>query len=91
MNMLSLYYHELIGKVKQHEGKKYLMIHDYVLDKVLDKIKEIIGIEKIDNTEILIDTDDKLPDNINLKETSITFISFRRSIIRSVRVGNSFL
>ena len=34
---------------------------------MLCKIKEIIGIEKFDNTEILIDTDDKLPDDITLK------------------------
>ena len=35
---------------------------DYMLDKVLDKIKEIIGIEKVDDTKILINTDDKLLD-----------------------------
>ena len=34
------------------------MIDDYVLDKVLDKIKEILGIEKFDSTKILIDADD---------------------------------
>ena len=43
------------------------MIDDYVLDKVLDKIEEIIGIEKFEDTKILIDTDDKLPDDIALK------------------------
>ena len=37
-----------MGKVKEHGGKKkYLMIDYYVLDKVLDKIKEIIGIKII--------------------------------------------
>ena len=30
----------------------------------MDKIKEIIGIEKFYDAKILIDTDDKLPDNI---------------------------
>ena len=34
------------------------MVHDYVLDKILDKIKEIIDIEEFDNAKILIDTDD---------------------------------
>ena len=29
------------------------MIDDFVLDKVLDKIKEIIGIEKFEDTKIL--------------------------------------
>ena len=43
------------------------MIDNYVLDKVLDKIKEIIGNEKFDDTKTLIDADDKLPDDINLK------------------------
>ena len=43
------------------------MVNDYTLDKVLDKIKETIGIVKFDDTKILIDTDDKLPDYITLK------------------------
>ena len=43
------------------------MIDNYVLEEVLDMIKEIIGIEKFDNTKILIDTGDKLPYNITLK------------------------
>ena len=29
----------------------------FILDKVLDKIEEIIGTEKVDNTKILIETD----------------------------------
>ena len=47
--------------------KKYLMIDGCMLHKVLDNIKEIIGIEKLDDTEILIDTDDKLLNDITLK------------------------
>ena len=43
------------------------MLDDYMLDRVLDKIKEIIGNQKFDYTKILIDTDDKLPNNIALK------------------------
>ena len=35
-----------------------------MLYKVLDRIKEIIGIEKSNETKILIDTDDTLSDNI---------------------------
>ena len=67
MIMLSLYFHELVGKIEEYEGKKYLMIDDNILDKVLDKIKKIIGIEKIDDAE----TDAKLPDNITLKNVVI--------------------
>ena len=29
-----------MGKIEEHEGKKYLMVNDYMLKKVLDKIKE---------------------------------------------------
>ena len=47
------------------------MVDDYLLDKVLDKIKEIIGIEKFDDTKILIDKDDELPDDITLKNVVI--------------------
>ena len=47
------------------------MIDNYVLDKVLDKTKEIIGIEKFDDTKILIDTDDTLPEDITLKNAVI--------------------
>ena len=42
------------------------MVDDYTLDKVLDKIKRI-GIKKLEDIKILIDTDDKLTDNITLK------------------------
>ena len=43
----------------------------YVLDEVLHRIKEIISIEKFDNTKILADIDDKLPDNITLANVVI--------------------
>ena len=33
-----------------------MMVDDYMLGKVLGKIKEIIGIEKFDDTKIFIDT-----------------------------------
>ena len=51
--------------------KKYLIIDDYRLDKVWDKIKEIISIDKFDNAKILIDTDDKFPDYITFKNVVI--------------------
>ena len=72
--------------------KKYLVVDDFMLDKVLDKIKEIIGIEKFDDTKILID---KLPNEITLKNVVILIAcvikddsklypkkSCRRSIVR---------
>ena len=43
------------------------MINDYILDKILDKIKKEIDIKKFDNTKVLTETDDKLPDDITLK------------------------
>ena len=39
------------------------MVDDYMPDKSLDKIKEIIGIEQFHNTKILIEADDILPDD----------------------------
>ena len=50
--------------------EKNLTVDDYTLDKVLDKIKRI-GIEKLEDTKILIDTDNKLSDDITLKNVVI--------------------
>ena len=66
-----MHYQELIGKIEDREGKKKMMIDEYVLDKVLGKIKEVISIEKFGNAKILIDTDDKLPNCITLKNAVI--------------------
>ena len=68
VKLLSLYYHQLMGKIEEHKGKKYLTADNYLINKVLDKIKGIIGIKKFDDIKILIDTDDKLPDYITLKK-----------------------
>ena len=35
IKMLNLHYHELMGKIEEHEGKKYLMANEYMLDKIL--------------------------------------------------------
>ena len=43
-----------------------MLVDDYMLDKVLDKIKEKIDIDTFDDTEILIDSDHKLPGDITL-------------------------
>ena len=52
IQMLNLHYHkwERLGTW----SKKYLIVDVYILDKVLDKIKEIKDTE-LDNTKILID------------------------------------
>ena len=44
-----------------------MIVDDYILGRILDKIKEIIGLEKFDDTKILINTDDELSDGITLK------------------------
>ena len=46
------------------------MFNDYTVDKVLDKIKE--STEEFDDTKILINADDKLPDVISLKRFAIS-------------------
>ena len=48
-----------------------MLVDDYRLYKVLDKIKKIIDAEKFNDTKILIDTVDKLPDHITLKNVLI--------------------
>ena len=40
------------------------MVDDYMLDKILNNIKETIDIKKFDDTKILIDRNDKLQNNI---------------------------
>ena len=38
IKMLNLHYHELIGKIEEHEEEKYLMVVVYMLNK--DKIRK---------------------------------------------------
>ena len=47
------------------------MVDDYKLDKVLDKSKETIGTEICDNNKTLIEKDDKLLDDVTLKNAVI--------------------
>ena len=58
------------------KGKKYLVIDESVLDKVSYKFKNIMDIEKLHDTKNLIGTDDKLPNDITLKnvKTLITCV-----------------
>ena len=64
--MLSLYYHKSMRNTEEHEEKTYLMADKNTSDKVLDKIKKK-SIKKFDDTKILIEADDKLPNDITLK------------------------
>ena len=52
-----------------------------MVDKVLDNIKEIIGIEKFDNTKILINMDGQLSDQITLKRVVILLTWYWRDIV----------
>ena len=52
------------------------MFGDHILNKLLDKVKEIIGIEQFDNTNILINTNDKLSDDITFKKVVILMTSY---------------
>ena len=84
IKMFSLYYHELMGKIKEHERKKYLMVDDYVLDILLDRIKEIISIEKVDGPKLLVDTDDKLPGDIALKNVVILMTCVTKPCLNNI-------
>ena len=55
--MLSLCFYKLWKRLKNYEGRKLLMVHDYMIDKVLDKITEVISNEKFYDTTNLINTD----------------------------------
>ena len=48
-----------------------MIVDDYMLDTVLDRIKETIGIETFDDTKLLVDRDDKLSDYITFKNVAI--------------------
>ena len=52
------------------------MVNDCMLNKVFRKIKEIIGIENFDDTKILIETGNKLPDDITFKNVVILMTCF---------------
>ena len=55
IRMLSLHYQKLLEKIEEHQ-KKYLVVDEYIINKVLDKIKGIINIKKSDDTKISVDT-----------------------------------
>ena len=63
--------------------KNYLIVDDYMVYKVLDKIKEIIDIEKFDYSKILIYTDYKFPDGVTLKKDVILLTCV-------IKYGNEF-
>ena len=78
---LSLFFYKLLGEIVGHEGKKYLMVDDYMLNKALDKTKEIMVIEKFDDTKILINTDDKLSDDITFKKVGMLLLKMTINFI----------
>ena len=57
--------------VAKSNGRANSEIRYYILDKALNKIKIIIGIEKVDDKKILIETDEKLPNNVTFKNVVI--------------------
>ena len=55
------------------------MIDYNILGKVVDKVKETKGIGKFDETKILIETDDKLPGDITLKNVVLIQLVIKAS------------
>ena len=58
------------------------MFDGYTLDKVLNKIKTIIGIEIFYDAKVLIDTNDKLLDEVTLKSSVILITSIKKFILK---------
>ena len=58
------------------------MVDDNTLFKELDKIKRI-GTEKLDETKVLMDTDDKLPNDVTLQNAVILMVCV-------IKDGNKF-
>ena len=57
------------------------MTDGYMLEKVLNKINELIGVENLDETKLLLDMEDKLLDDNTLKNVVISTTILRRSIV----------
>ena len=64
-----------INKKGQRTWRKKIDSWRYMLDKVSEKIKEIMRIEKFDDTKIKIDTNNELTDDITLKNVAILMAS----------------
>ena len=50
---------------------------DHILDKLLEMMKKITEIKKLDDTKTLIGTGDKLPDDITLKNVVILITCYK--------------
>ena len=50
------------------------MVDDYMIDKILDKIKMVTVVGKFDDANIFIETDDKFSDGITLKNVVMLII-----------------
>ena len=69
---------KLMGKIEEHEGKKYLTTDDYGLDWVLYKTEMIIDINKFNNSKILINSNNNLVNEVVLKNNVILISWFVR-------------
>ena len=72
--MLSLYFIDWLERLENMKIKifgSWWLYAKKVLKKLLGKIKEIIGIEKFEDSKIWINTDNKLSDEVILKSVAI--------------------
>ena len=76
------------NQIFKNMKEKYLNLDGYMLEKVLEKIKEIIRTENLDDAKTLIYTDDKLLDDTTLKNVVILMICviIGMSIVRQINV-----
>lgn len=59
-----------------------MIVNDNVLDKLLDRIRKIIYINKFDFNKIKVDADDKLPNDITENENMMVLIMMVNVILK---------
>lgn len=59
-----------------------MIVNDNVLDKLLDRIRKIIYINKFDFNKMKVDADDKLPNDITENENMMVLIMMVNVILK---------
>ena len=55
-------------KLREYNGKKYLIVYEDILTDVIDRVGRLIVIDKFEDFKVLIDSDEGLPGELDLKK-----------------------